>query len=545
MALAYGSFDELSHQLRFLLFEIGLGLPQQHINYYITLAHRACLQQLKSAAIQEQIIDTPIISHHVHDFLDQLQQRLKHTLPESRFFSWAKVHHQCNEAIANTALAHAYKKCWSTRLNKELGASSLWQWLEEQPQEHAALFLEQWGCLAQKIHPSLDKVYAYNRREVLQYGAEFQAQYSIHWAALKKEHTSFLIPFEGLLEKNYAQEYKSWQEKLSLYHVDPHHYYPLPIHPWMWRNHLQSNAASLIDNKSLILIPHNQRVTPSITPDIVMPTKSALHLNLVAEEECNLQENLSSLLTHEKNYLNTLFIAAKLEVLTVNPNSMAKDLGFSLIVNPNSFLKEEQIAIPLLSLFAQSPLAETSLINELIKKSGLNPISYFSQYCHQILFGPLHLLLKHGLSFNTQASNMILIFKNHLPQGMILREVKQIKMNQPHELESYPKDTGLHSELRKQFIYSILQNNLQYWVEHLHQEYQIERTYLWSTVRHALDNIFIKLSKELPASLLEQQKYWLFNEPWQSKPLLKQLLKPAVIEEEWIQQTNPLNRIIY
>ncbi len=73
MALAYGNFHELSHQLRFLLFEIGIGLPQNSIDYFITLAHRELLNRLQQAALMEGLINAPIASHHVHDFINQLE----------------------------------------------------------------------------------------------------------------------------------------------------------------------------------------------------------------------------------------------------------------------------------------------------------------------------------------------------------------------------------------------------------------------------------------------------------------------------------------
>lgn len=55
MALAYGNFHELSHQLRFLLFEIGIGLPQNSVDYFITLAHKNTLKRLQHASIKEWI----------------------------------------------------------------------------------------------------------------------------------------------------------------------------------------------------------------------------------------------------------------------------------------------------------------------------------------------------------------------------------------------------------------------------------------------------------------------------------------------------------
>ena len=113
MALA-GDFHELSHYLRFLLFEVGIGLPQNSIDYFISSAHRQCLQRLQEAARVEGLVDSPILSHHVHDFLEQLRQRLKQSQPSSLFFRWQTLRTELDESIANEAMSQAYRQRWQS-----------------------------------------------------------------------------------------------------------------------------------------------------------------------------------------------------------------------------------------------------------------------------------------------------------------------------------------------------------------------------------------------------------------------------------------------
>ncbi|RUR13967.1 IucA/IucC family protein [Legionella sp. km772] len=542
MALAYGSFHELSHQLRFLLFEMGVALSQQQIDYYLTLAHRSYLKELQQAAINEGYLSSPLISHHIHDFLEQLRIHLKRTLPESRFFTWDKLVQQSSETVANMAMALAYKKCWQRSLGKELaGHPTMWHWIEQQNKQSSYLFLEQWACLHQALRPSLKNTRTYTRREVLQYSAEFQAQYSIHWAALRKSTT--LADSSPLMAKEFPQEYASWQQKVSLHHLDASQYQPIPIHPWVWRNHLQAHCIGLMDNKSLILLPHQQKVRPTISLDLVMPLNSATLLKLAPEKDGAVENILHSLLVHEQNYNHTLFLSSKpLTVQLKTAFSPQTSVGFSLIQSPNALNAGEQ-TIPLLSLFAPSPLSSNLLIDDLIEKSGLNPLVYFSHYCTKILHGPLHLLLKHSLSFAVQAEHMALSISKQLPQGLILRDLDHLTMKHRINLEKKEvrnKESDLNQDLRKEFLTTMLQNNIYFWVEHLHLKYQIEKQGLWRQVRQSLSYLFSKLNKDLPTSYLTEQYIKLINEPWQSRAHLSYLLKPIDREPVYVKKDNPM-----
>lgn len=530
MALAYGSFHELSHQLRFLLFEMGVALSQQQIDHYLTLAHRAYLHKLQQAAIKEGYLSRPLISHHVQDFIEQLRLHLRTNLAESRFFTWSKLSQHSNETIANTALAFAYKKSWANRMAKEsIDCSSPEQFMKQ----NEAL-LDQWVSLNQALSPSLKEAPPYTRREVLQYSAEFQAQFSIHWGALRKNHV--LCDSTPLMAKEFPQEYALWQQKMSLLHVDEGHYQPIPIHPWQWRNQLQAACSSMLDDKSLILLPHHQKLSPSLNRTILMPLQGQTHLKLAAEHNTAIEKILQPLLAHEQHYENTLLLAPKHFSLG------GTIFDFSLIKSPNALISSEQQAIPLLSLFASSPLSPKRLIDEFIMRSGLNPCTYFSHYCSAMLPGALHLLLNYGISFVASAEQMTIIFNKHRPQGLILRDLEQLTMKHHIKLENNMDDntTSLDKKLRAGFTSSLLQNNLSYWVEHLHKEYSMDKSLLWQQVRQTIEKLFLNLNKNLPATYLHEYRNNLFNEPWQTKADLSHLLKPTLTEPLFIKTTNPL-----
>lgn len=286
MALAYGDFHELSHQLRFLLFEVGIGLPQRSVDYFITLAHRQCLQRLQQAALEEGLITSAISSHHAHDFIEQLRIQLKQKQPASLFFHWQDFREELDETIANEAMAQAYRQRWQIELVHQMGTyKSFWAWLCAENSAHEALqLLQQWGSLGHSYYPGFRAKLGFSRREILQYSGEFNAQTSLHWCALNKNFADTPnkeANYQELIAQQFPKEFKLWQDKLCFKNRNPNDYFPVPVHPWQWRNQLQTNFSSLIDNKNLILLPHHQTVKPAMNCCTMMPQgEGSSHLKL-------------------------------------------------------------------------------------------------------------------------------------------------------------------------------------------------------------------------------------------------------------------------
>ncbi|CEK11997.1 IucA/IucC family protein [Legionella hackeliae] len=554
MALAYGDFHELTHQLRFLLFEIGIGLPQRTIEYFISNAHRECLRRLQQAASLESLIQAPITSHHIHDYLEQLQEQLKHKQPSSRFFNWRAVQHELDETVANEAMAQAYRQCWQQEIRKQAsGFTNFWAWLcQKEDTQEILQFLEQWGCLGHPYHPNFRAKIGFSRREILQYSPEFNAQLSLHWCALHQQHT--YLPehsknYKALIAQQLPREYQLWQSQLTFKHYDPDCYLPLPLHPWQWRNQIQHQFSQLIDNKELILLPHHQLVKPSMSFRTMMPLNAGCHLKLAAavhttsalrtvspasiENGPLLSSWIHGLLEKHHHYQHTLFIAADLAGMRVSGNTIPehqhKQLAVIVRENPISQLKEEQILVPVGALFAQTPLSDNSLLIDIINASGLEPLDYLKQYCQCLLSGQLHLLLRYGIALEAHQQNTLIAFTNHRPTAVVIRDLGNITICLHRFYESISKPT-LHPEsritteelaaLNSKFIHGNLTSNLAYWIEHLAHYHGFSTHDLWQLVRQELYKLLEKLSPDINKELFNYHKNLLFSKQWQHKALL-------------------------
>ena len=571
MALAYGNFHELSHQLRFLLFEIGIGLPQNSIENFITLAHKNALNRLQHAALAEKLINAPIASHHVHDFIDQLEMKLKQSKPASQFFQWQTLRDELDDSIANDALAHAYKQRWNTQVSNEASQyGSLWAWINNEMSAHQALlFLEQWGCQGHTYHPSFSAKPGFTRREVLQNSPEFQAKISLHWCALNKSqaiHPPQSIDFNKLMAQAFPREFKLWQEKLIFNRINPQEYYPVPIHPWQWRNKLQMMCTQMTDNKSLILFPHHQTVMPSMSNGIMMPvhySETQIKLAVASrtsytnrgktQDACVISQWINTLLTQENNYERTLFLAQDLtELQVVNkaiPHHHQKEFSVSLLPHPASLVESSHKVVPSTSLFSISPLSKKPLLIEIINESTINPMDFFSRYCDKVLFSQLHLLLKYGVAFESQPHNTLIIFADNIPQGLIMRETEEVKIaysvfhednNKPHLSPASKIKTTSLDTLRATFINGTLQNSLGCWINIINREYQIDRHQLWKIVNQSLHTTLNNLAKDIHPRIFSWQKYLLLNDIWQHQCLLTMGLM-GNNKDIYIPHPNPLN----
>lgn len=562
MALAYGNFHELSHQIRFLLFEIGIGLPQNSIDYFITLAHRDALRRLQHAIAVERLSDVPIASHHIHDLIDQLQMKLKKTLPASQFFQWNTIRDEIDESIANEALALAYKQTWNAQIKNEASNfRSLWSWINSTQTAHECLlFLEQWGCTGNSYLPAFRAKTGFTRREVLQNSPEFQARISIHWCALSKEKVNNPLQsnhFKDLMAQEFPTEYLVWRERLILNHLNPEDYYPIPVHPWQWRTQFQMKHAPMIDNKSLILFPHHQSTIPSMLydtmlsidrPSALMKLSTSVH---TSDSELLLWVN--SLLNHTNNYYGSLYLADLLTHISLKneviPETGTHSLSASLHQNPIVLLKSDQKAVPLNSLFSHSPITNTPLIIEIIKESGLAPSSYFALYCNKILFSSLHLLLAFGVVLEAQHDNILVIFEENKPRGIILKNVDHINVGEHVSFNSIAKPglTDSHfkaqsmGELRARFIQNMLQNNIKNWIDVLNAEYQIPIKTLWSQVDQVIRTIFEELAKDINPSILNEQKHLIVHDAWLHQCLFTMRLSSNSYKNIYVNGLNPLS----
>ena len=554
MALAFGTFHELSHQLRFLLFEIGIGVSNSTIDYSITVAHRAILNSLQSAVVAEGLLSHRIASHHIHDYIDQLQMQLKKTTLESRFYQWEKIRDELDESIANRALAQTYKRYWNMQIKKEAGDHpSLWSWLNQKKPQDAFLFLQQWAFSEDPSHLLAMAKNGFSRREVIQNSPEFQAQINIHWCALHKNYALSTIEHDQFIDficHHFPHELKLWQEKLKLHHLDSEDYYPMPVHPWQWRNQIQKNYAQLIDNKSLLLLPNHQLCKPIGLHHTLLPTSnssvvmqlplSLQHLDTAIPCEPKPSENLDLLhflLRKNNHYNETLFVTSSFAEIELKNNYGLKDTphDFSAKFLQSPLLMSDKHMIPLMALSHISPFTNKPLLVEIINASGTHPHLYFQKYCYKILNSQIDLFLKYGLVLKTNSQDSFLFFEQEMIQGLILRPTTLFKIDSSYEINEKYKQWILT------FIDNNLQNNIGFLIKIIGAEYQIAAHELWDIVRGIISTVLEALKDEVNPIALHQFKSVLFEHAWRSpSPVLKRLRNHR--EETYHDEVNPLKQ---
>jgi hypothetical protein len=541
MALAYGNFDLLNNQLQFLLFEIGIGLSTQQLDRHIIKAHKEIFKSIQQEIEQECLSSKVITSHHIHDYLTQLNLFLKKQNPAWNFIPWKKIHHQIDESIANLALAQAYKSSWNARLKKELHHHpNLWSWIKQQLDPHQALFfLEQWGA-APTTNPLANTAHRYNRREFLRYSPQCQAQFHIHWGAINKDNRliSYIEgDFNQLMKQEFPQEYQQWHSRLNLMHLNAEEFYPVPIHPWDWRARLQNEYNSLIDNKTFVLLPHHQKVVPTMSPDYLMTRHNIGPLmQLNAQKNTFATQKILALLKTHGSFNNTLFIEQGLSRLTLGSQHTNTSTSIRIINNESVLEKKESLTIPLQSLFAFSPLSNTPLLQEIIQASGLEPSQYFAHYCEVVLAAPLSLLLQYKTSFTTQSHNIHILFQENRPCKVILRDIDEFSIQDRSSNCAHAERPSRHI-----FIEFVFKNNLMLWINCLHQQYKIQKEHLWTIVRHSIEKLFNdKIKVKKADSEAQKQITSLLQDPWQHTCTFSMQLQPRTDQIMYSPLMNPL-----
>ncbi|KTC94440.1 IucA/IucC family protein [Legionella erythra] len=573
MALAYGNFHDLSHQLRFLLFEVGIGLPQHAIDYYITVAHHDCLQRLKQAAAMEQLIATPLASHHIHDWLDLLQDKMKRTHPASAFYNWQGLRLELSESIANEALALAYRQRWQTELKRKLHGSTFWAWLNPCSAQESMELLEQWGCVGHPHHPNFRCKMGFNRREVMQYSPEFNAQVAIHWGALRRDRAHLSgMDYESLLQSQFPHEYQRWQDSLRFKQMNPEAYYPLPIHPWQWRNKIQSLFTELLDSKELTFIPHHQLTRPSMSFRTMMTSgDKRCHLKLAAGVHTTsalrtvspasvdngpaLSAWINHLLQGEDYYQGTLFLARDLAGINVKhpaiPAHQRNQAALLLRENPVTFVHHEtQRLVPLAALFTQSPDGPYPLLLDIMKASGLSLRQYFNAYCRLIFASQLHFMMRYGIAMESHQQNTLIRFDNHLPTALVIRDLGGIRLS-THPVYDHAAKPALHPDstltspnletVCDKFIHSNLQSNVAYVIAALNQHGPCTASELWQQTGTVLKTVFAELSPFVQPSLVDWYYQKILVKPWAHKSLLSMRLNQGGQDDLFTFIDNPLS----
>lgn len=562
--------SKINHQVRFLLFEIGILLEDKAINQFIIEAKRQTLKKLKNAARSENLNSSSFNQSCPLDYLQQLKAETIKDYKASVFWSWSRLFKELEESVSNAALALAYRQKWNQTLCQS-GAKDILDYARHQLNPANRLtFFEQWGASGHPYHPNSHAKIGFSTREVMQYSPEFQSRFNIHWLALDKQFAlTARHDYLEFIERAFPREYALWQEHLYHQHVNHQQYYPLPVHPWQLRNTISKKFAEQLNEQVIITTRCQQTVSPSMSFRTVIPsTLNSPHIKLATAIHTTsamrtvspgsvhngprLSQVLNTLLDAENHFEQRLFLAADLNGIHAE-HSDGKHLAALFRTNPNQLLKANETAIPLATLFEVCPISHRPLITLLIKESGLNPYDYFERYCYRLLCGQLPLYIKFGVALEAHQQNTLMVFNDKgEPVKHINRDLGGIRIHRPllqmaGYLIALEKnsliDTADFGEVRNKFVHSNLQSNLEYVIATLSESIaDVSKGRLYQITRDIIEQIMYTLKPAIGNKRYECEREALFNQPWQKKSLLRMRLEPCHGNYLYQSITNPFKQ---
>ncbi|MEB0215175.1 MULTISPECIES: IucA/IucC family protein [unclassified Undibacterium] len=480
---------------------------------------------------------------------------------------------ELDNSAANDALSLHYRRQWGEQLRRLASThhhpsffSLLWH---EELVPDPCLLLEQWGSQGHPFHPAHKSKLGLTKHEVLAYAPEFQAQFPLRLAAVRRACMRVTMSrperaCRAWLSRHFGTELQAWEQALRASGREPSEWLPLPLHPYQASAVLPQKFASEIAAGQLLLdtgislraaatmsmrtvVPLHRPGTPHIKLPLGVQLTSAVRT--VSNKACIMGPRLTTLLRaillREQHFNGSLdILGEELGMHFIDPNKDSDKHGhLTLLLRENPLEKRDQLHLPLpvASLFASSPVSGRPFITELVTAAvGDHPaaaLSYFRDYCHVVLKACLSAYLLYGIAFEAhQQNSAIIVNRRGQPCRLLLRDfgdlrIHSARLTEQHcTLDNYQAGQILFTELapvREKFLHATMLCHLAELGMLLAQTYQQEQDCYWKIIQHVSANLFSRLRPRCQPAYWERERHAILHADWPVKALLRMRCEDA------------------
>lgn len=557
MQLAFEATQNTMANFHSVLSSLNIESDNDSIKHYLTQAERICIKKIIKACKAESI---PIGNGYAP--FDDVFKRLKLSSIASQINQhdvWQQLYLEFTQSIENEALFLAYKDFWAYQLKREVyrcGHANFLTWAkhELEPDTRYQL-MEQWGSLGHPYHPNAKAKLGFSLHETVQYSPEFQPEFKVIWLQLDEK-----------IQRRY-RFVKAYPNGLQF----PNN--AIPVHPWQWHNIIKHKFKEALARHQVYQVEHETKVSPTLSFRTVIPKcnpnyhiklSTAIHttsaMRTVSPSSAyngpRISEVLCRILNAESNFDNSLEILCDVEGahyddgLASTLDSHSKHLAYIMRESPLLKVKASDTVIPLASLFAPCPINNKPLLVSIIEQQHISPADFFNCYSYLLLKGQLALYLKYGIALESHQQNTLLVFdENFEYKKHINRDLGGIRIS-TQQLSDAGYALGLHSssiiladtqeKLRNKFIHANLQSNLQYWIQCLHQYFNIPIKLGWKIVRGNILRIVSELDKSKGCAHITKELDAILSQPWKQKSLLRMRINPNCEDDIYQTINNPM-----
>ena len=517
MAFAIEQNTQLSNQLRFLLFEIGIGFTPRAMDSFLIQAHAIVFNHFTQLARQEHLPLQQVFPLGISETIAEFKKSCYQQNPASRFYQWDKIEKYLYKQLIQTCLQAAWNHHTQAWIEKQF---------HQTPATNQQIFCElsQWACM---INPdfrlSANNVYA-SERELLQYSASFRAKIHLHWLAINihAENPSsikLLQELQLLLQQYFPQQYQYWQQKISYMMLNPKQYLALPMHPLFWRKIKNTNA--IMQNAIPIPMPQPMHVLNHLghvsTLDDQSPWFRFHYQPLSTSKAVSLLSHKECIDINKK--LQGICIRNRLQILpvlkTINSES---SFILSLQENPHTLISGSSCLLPITALL--SHLESHHMLNMFLQKINVDPMDFFKKFL-QAALSSLNLLISDNIALTLDPQSCLISWDSNKKTCNIFIVNSEVRTFVTSEDEENKQQICAHWQ------YNLLQMTIQMLISEITILYGYKAATLWEYVCTEIETIFTCFTKTSQTIFYKKQ---IFQTRWPAPAFIGSMLNPQQAE---------------
>ncbi|RVD80442.1 uncharacterized protein DFL_008339 [Arthrobotrys flagrans] len=432
--------------------------------------------------------------------------------------------------------------------------------------------------------------------DAARYGPEFGSKFGLRFVAVAKDYVEAedgtcgeiskilrvnpiqdtgVDAFNRALSNCYKDTFEDLRRELIQMGKQPDDFVMIPVHPHQLDNAIPKLHAEALASKTVIPVQSSLTAHPLMSYRTFavkgreckgLHIKTALEVQLTgairgissasARNAPRMSRLLALIIAGDTDLQRTdsagheLFIPER-ALAAVAFKASKRSLAAILRDDIENDMAEDEVALPVASLFARSPFTGNPILLDLIAELGTTPTAWLRALVEVCVPPCLIFLSRYGISLEPHPQNTVVILRKGWPCRMHVRDFggarilpsRLAKQGFSIELDSATglviasssEDEGT-AVLRAKLFYPLFGNNLAEVIATLAKENITVEEELWGVVRSVVRQTGLYLGTK---EALEDVKALLEN-PWRRKCLLSMRLAGAVTDQRYVDGPNPL-----
>jgi siderophore synthetase component len=283
-----------------------------------------------------------------------------------------------------------------------------------------------------------------------------------------------------------------------------------PVHPWQL-GHIRSRYGDVIRPLDValpalvtgalrtLLLPDTGRYVKLSLDIQVTSTRRTISVASTRNGPA-LSRLLSRLLPDQ-----VLLLAETAGSAAANPDG-DRDLAAILRNGLSGRLGPDEVAVPGSALYATSPVTGTTVVAELVGRSGLTALGWLEAYARLLLPPVLGLATRHGIGLEAHLQNCVPTFVDGRPHRLALRDLAGMRLY-PGRLDAplwtdlalWPGSVIVADDvdvMRSKVAYTAVQAHLGEIVIRLVESHGLDEPAGWAAIRSIVDEVYAGLAAE-------------------------------------------------